>query len=73
MDYATALGGKAQFGGQRFGEMECWALQAYGALSHPAGTLTAKSDDVTSLKICQNHRQRRNGFRAGLTPNPSTY
>ena len=31
------LGGKAQFGGQRFGEMEVWALEAYGAVLHPAG------------------------------------
>ena len=41
------LGGKAQFGGQRFGEMEVWALEAYGA-SHPLQEiLTVKSDDVT--------------------------
>jgi DNA-directed RNA polymerase subunit beta len=33
IDYATTLGGKAQFGGQRFGEMEVWALEAYGASS----------------------------------------
>jgi len=40
------LGGKAQFGGQRFGEMEVWALQAYGA-SHTLQELTTiKSDDV---------------------------
>jgi DNA-directed RNA polymerase subunit beta len=40
------LGGKAQFGGQRFGEMECWALQAYGASSSLREMLTVKSDDV---------------------------
>ncbi len=41
------LGGKAQFGGQRFGEMEVWALEAYGASSTLQELLTVKSDDVT--------------------------
>ncbi|HDY75057.1 MAG TPA: DNA-directed RNA polymerase subunit beta, partial [Candidatus Marinimicrobia bacterium] len=40
------LGGKAQFGGQRFGEMECWALEAYGAAITLQEILTVKSDDV---------------------------
>ncbi|HNS44614.1 MAG TPA: DNA-directed RNA polymerase subunit beta, partial [Alphaproteobacteria bacterium] len=40
------LGGKAQFGGQRFGEMEVWALQAYGAAYTLQELLTIKSDDV---------------------------
>ena len=40
------LGGKAQFGGQRFGEMEVWALEAYGAAHILQELLTAKSDDV---------------------------
>ncbi len=40
------LGGKAQFGGQRFGEMECWAMQAYGAAYALQELLTIKSDDV---------------------------
>jgi len=40
------LGGKAQFGGQRLGEMECWALQAYGAAYTLQEMLTVKSDDV---------------------------
>jgi DNA-directed RNA polymerase subunit beta len=40
------LGGKAQFGGQRFGEMEVWALEAYGAASTLQEMLTVKSDDV---------------------------
>jgi DNA-directed RNA polymerase subunit beta len=40
------LGGKAQFGGQRFGEMEVWALEAYGAAFILQELLTAKSDDV---------------------------
>jgi DNA-directed RNA polymerase subunit beta len=40
------LGGKAQFGGQRFGEMEVWALQAYGAAYALQEMLTVKSDDI---------------------------
>jgi DNA-directed RNA polymerase subunit beta len=40
------LGGKAQFGGQRFGEMEVWALEAYGAAFTLQELLTVKSDDV---------------------------
>jgi len=41
------LGGKAQFGGQRMGEMEVWALEAYGAAHTLQEMLTVKSDDVT--------------------------
>jgi DNA-directed RNA polymerase subunit beta len=41
------LGGKAQFGGQRFGEMEVWALEAYGASYTLQEILTVKSDDIT--------------------------
>ena len=41
------LGGKAQFGGQRFGEMEVWALEAYGAANTLQELLTVKSDDVS--------------------------
>jgi DNA-directed RNA polymerase subunit beta len=41
------LGGKAQFGGHRFGEMEVWALEAYGAAYTLQEMLTVKSDDVT--------------------------
>jgi len=40
------LGGKAQFGGQRFGEMEVWALEAYGAAHTLKEILTVKSDDI---------------------------
>ena len=40
------LGGKAKFGGQRFGEMEVWALEAYGAAYNLQELLTVKSDDV---------------------------
>ena len=43
------LGGKAQFGGQRFGEMEVWALEAYGASSTLQEILTVKSDDVIGI------------------------
>ena len=49
------LGGKAQFGGQRFGEMEVWALEAYGAAYTLKEMLTVKSDDVTGrTKIYKN-------------------
>jgi DNA-directed RNA polymerase subunit beta len=41
------LGGKAQFGGQRFGEMEVWALQAYGSAYTLQELLTIKSDDIS--------------------------
>jgi len=41
------LGGKAQFGGQRFGEMEVWALEGYGAANTLQEMITIKSDDVT--------------------------
>jgi DNA-directed RNA polymerase subunit beta len=41
------LGGKAQFGGQRFGEMEVWALEAYGAAYTLRELLTVKSDDIS--------------------------
>ena len=40
------LGGRSYFGGQRFGEMECWALQAYGAAYTLQEMLTVKSDDI---------------------------
>jgi DNA-directed RNA polymerase subunit beta len=41
------LGGKAQYGGQRFGEMEVWAMEAYGAAYALQELLTVKSDDIT--------------------------
>ena len=48
------LGGKAQFGGQRFGEMEVWALYAYGAAHTLQEILTVKSDDVIGrVKVCE--------------------
>ena len=46
MLFRSPLGGKAQFGGQRFGEMEVWALEAYGASYTLQEILTVKSDDV---------------------------
>ena len=46
------LGGKAQFGGQRFGEMEVWALEAYGAAHTLQEILTVKSDDVPGHSKC---------------------
>ena len=46
------LGGKAQFGGQRFGEMEVWALEAYGAAYTLQEMLTVKSDDVAGAPKC---------------------
>ena len=49
------LGGKAQFGGQRFGEMEVWALEAYGASYVLQEMLTVKSDDVNGrTKVYEN-------------------
>jgi DNA-directed RNA polymerase beta subunit len=54
------LGGKAQFGGQRFGEMEVWALEAYGAAHILQELLTAKSDDVyRPREDLRGHRQGR--------------
>ena len=49
------LGGKAQFGGQRFGEMEVWALEAYGAAYTLQEMLTVKSDDTQGrTKVYEN-------------------
>ncbi|MBI3265213.1 MAG: DNA-directed RNA polymerase subunit beta, partial [Acidobacteria bacterium] len=61
------LGGKAQFGGQRFGEMEVWALEAYGAAHILQELLTAKSDDVTGrAKIYEAIVKGDASFTAGL-------
>ena len=58
------LGGKAQFGGQRFGEMEVWALEAYGAAYTLQEMLTVKSDDVAGrTKVYESHRPRRRHLR----------
>ncbi len=61
------LGGKAQFGGQRFGEMECWALQAYGASYTLQEMLTVKSDDVSGrTKIYESIVRGEDTFEAGI-------
>jgi DNA-directed RNA polymerase subunit beta len=61
------LGGKAQFGGQRFGEMEVWALEAYGSAHILQELLTAKSDDVTGrAKIYEAIVKGDASFSAGL-------
>jgi DNA-directed RNA polymerase subunit beta len=61
------LGGKAQFGGQRFGEMECWALQAYGASYSLQEMLTVKSDDVSGrTKIYEAIVRGEDTFEAGI-------
>ncbi len=61
------LGGKAQFGGQRFGEMEVWALQAYGAAYTLQEMLTVKSDDVNGrTKVYESIVRGEDGFEAGV-------
>jgi DNA-directed RNA polymerase subunit beta len=60
------LGGKSHFGGQRFGEMECWALQAYGAAYTLQEMLTVKSDDMVGrLKIFESITQGSQSFVCG--------
>jgi DNA-directed RNA polymerase subunit beta len=61
------LGGKAQFGGQRFGEMEVWALEAYGAAYILQELLTAKSDDVAGrTKVYESIVRGEDNFEAGI-------
>ena len=61
------LGGKAQFGGQRFGEMEVWALEAYGASYVLQEMLTVKSDDVTGrTKVYENIVKGDHKIEAGM-------
>jgi DNA-directed RNA polymerase subunit beta len=61
------LGGKSQFGGQRFGEMECWALQAYGAAYSLQEILTVKSDDVAGRsKIYESIVRGDTSFESGI-------
>ena len=60
------LGGKARFGGQRFGEMEVWALEAYGAAYILQELLTVKSDDVEGrTKIYESMVKGENTLEAG--------
>jgi DNA-directed RNA polymerase subunit beta len=61
------LGGKAQFGGQRFGEMEVWALEAYGAAYTLQEMLTVKSDDVNGrTKVYENLVKGEHAIDAGM-------
>ena len=61
------LGGKAQFGGQRFGEMEVWALEAYGAAYSLQEMLTVKSDDVAGrTKVYESIVKGEDNFEAGI-------
>jgi DNA-directed RNA polymerase subunit beta len=61
------LGGKAQFGGQRFGEMEVWALEAYGAAYTLQEMLTVKSDDVAGrTKVYEAIVKGEDNFEAGV-------
>jgi DNA-directed RNA polymerase subunit beta len=61
------LGGKAQFGGQRFGEMEVWALEAYGAAYVLQEMLTVKSDDVNGrTKVYENIVKGEHAIEAGM-------
>jgi DNA-directed RNA polymerase subunit beta len=61
------LGGKAQFGGQRFGEMEVWALEAYGAAYTLQEMLTVKSDDVAGrTKVYESMVRGDDTFEAGI-------
>ena len=61
------LGGKAQFGGQRFGEMEVWALEAYGAAYTLQEMLTVKSDDVAGrTKMYKNIVDGNHQMEAGM-------
>ena len=66
------LGGKAQYGGQRFGEMEVWAMEAYGAAYTLQELLTVKSDDVQGrTRIYESIVKGDNSLEAGI-PNRST-
>jgi DNA-directed RNA polymerase subunit beta len=65
------LGGKAQFGGQRLGEMEVWALEAYGAANTLQEMLTVKSDDVPGrTKVYKNIVDGNYEMEAGI---PESY
>ncbi len=61
------LGGKAQFGGQRFGEMEVWALEGYGAANILQEMLTVKSDDIR-----EGSRPTRGSSRGRTSPSPAS-
>jgi DNA-directed RNA polymerase subunit beta len=67
------LGGKAQFGGQRFGEMEVWALEAYGAAYTLQEILTVKSDDIVGRVKPTKPSSRAKTFRNQAFLSPSKY
>ena len=60
------LGGKAQFGGQRFGEMEVWALEAFGASNIFREFLTIKSDDIMVVQ-----KLTKQSLKVTILPEPS--
>jgi DNA-directed RNA polymerase subunit beta len=65
--YQQPLGGKAQYGGQRFGEMEVWAMEAYGAAYTLQELLTVKSDDVQGrTRIYESIVKGDNSLDAGI-------
>ncbi len=66
------LGGKAQFGGQRLGEMEVWALEAYGAAYTLQEFLTVKSDDVAGAPACMKRSLKVNTIWKRGCRSPST-
>jgi DNA-directed RNA polymerase subunit beta len=66
------LAGKAQFGGQRFGEMEVWALEAYGAAHTLQEILTVKSDDVPDAAVSTRPSSRARTCRSRASRSLST-
>ena len=67
------LGGKAQFGGQRFGEMEVWALEAYGASNVLQEILTYKSDDINGRLKAYEAITKENQFQNQVFQNHSEF
>ena len=67
------LGGKAQFGGQRFGEMEVWAFEAYGASNVLQEILTYKSDDINGRLKAYEAITKENQFQNQVFQNPSEF
>ncbi len=70
---ARPLGSKAQFGGQRFGEMEVWALEAYGAAYTLQEILTVKSDDVVGRVKHMKPSSKATMFQSLVFRNHSKY
>ena len=67
------LGGKAQFGGQRFGEMEVWALEAFGAANILQEILTLKSDDILGRAKTYEAIVKGDNFQSQVYRNLSMY